>query len=943
VTGALLGVLFSWGNGAQAALETVAEDPGGYTFRLRAPEPEAAAVEEADGRRLVALKVPGWPTTAVPGRPQVPYLGAMIPVPEGVGLGVEILEDRWQDQMLGRVLPAPGPEPDLGTLEGLRGSRYVEDAAAYGVDGLEPQTLVRVEPAGVARDRRLARVEVFPLQYNAARGLLRHHTDLVFRVRFLPGAGPPPTRDLGRVQGARDQGRGDIVPFPSVKVLVERDGIHTVRGRQLRRAGVPIEAIHPSTYRLSVSGQEVPIHVPAQERGATRLRKKDFIVFFGERNRSEYSRTNVYWLTWGGTAGLRMERVDGAPQDGTPEAQAVLRVRRHEKDFYYWYSMPNGATGEPRSDSWFWWKLYAGGGSFPPRAEGEFTMSLERLSQGGEEARLRIALKDRDNPGEHHTAVYVNGHLVDDRQWDPADCPEGECVLDLAFPQAVLGDGDNVLTVHSLNADPAVRSILYLNWFETETWHEPVAVGGALGFSYPAAGRRVFRLAGFGRRNGKALLALDVTDPKAPKIFFNGASRRSPAKGQGVAFLFEDELDRPKRYEVAKPASAATPALVRYDGPVLTSPGRGADYILIVPEAFEEAVAPLAAHRSAPPNALRVFTARLQDVYDEFGFGLKDPRAIRDFLEHAYNNWSPPSPLFVLLVGDANIDYLQNSNADNPYQPVTDLRQDWVPTWIARSLHMGDTPSDNAYVCVTRDAGGVYDPLPDMIIGRIPARTARELEAVVAKILAFEANSPAAPWSKELLFVADQTFEPITDGLIADLVPAAYTAHTLYLSSYTAEQCNNTQCDAGRDALQQQIAQGRSLAVYVGHGNYYNWAGEMILRNEDVGSLQNQDRLSLFLTFTCLNGYYAWWHDECLAEKLILQPQRGGIAAFSPTQMGLVEDHEVLARDLLDALFVQGRSVLGLAVWEAKLKSPLLENLAFYTLLGDPALRLPFP
>ncbi len=35
----------------------------------------------------------------------------------------------------------------------------------------------------------------------------------------------------------------------------------------------------------------------------------------------------------------------------------------------------------------------------------------------------------------------------------------------------------------------------------------------------------------------------------------------------------------------------------------------------------------------------------VQDVYDEFGYGIIDPDAIHDFLAYAYSNWESPARL----------------------------------------------------------------------------------------------------------------------------------------------------------------------------------------------------------------------------------------------------------------------------------------------------------
>jgi len=56
----------------------------------------------------------------------------------------------------------------------------------------------------------------------------------------------------------------------------------------------------------------------------------------------------------------------------------------------------------------------------------------------------------------------------------------------------------------------------------------------------------------------------------------------------------------------------------------------------------------------------------VQDLYDEFSFGVKNPQALKDFFRRAQVSWQGP-PKFVLLVGDASFDhrdYLGLGNVD---------------------------------------------------------------------------------------------------------------------------------------------------------------------------------------------------------------------------------------------------------------------------------------
>ena len=59
-------------------------------------------------------------------------------------------------------------------------------------------------------------------------------------------------------------------------------------------------------------------------------------------------------------------------------------------------------------------------------------------------------------------------------------------------------------------------------------------------------------------------------------------------------------------------------------------------------------------------QGLRTAVVDVEDIFDEFGYGLVTPQAIKDFITYAYENWQSPAPQYVLLVGDTTYDYKDN-------------------------------------------------------------------------------------------------------------------------------------------------------------------------------------------------------------------------------------------------------------------------------------------
>jgi len=134
-----------------------------------------------------------------------------------------------------------------------------------------------------------------------------------------------------------------------------------------------------------------------------------------------------------------------------------------------------------------------------------------------------------------------------------------------------------------------------------------------------------------------------------------------------------------------------------------------------------------------------------------------------------------------------------------------------------------------------------------------------------------------------------------------------------------------------------------ALVSYVGHGDQGNWAAEKILSFTDIPSLDPQARLPLVLTMTCSNGNFLHTFDNSLAETLTLTPQRGALAAFSPSGLSLDSAAHAYHRALVTQLENGAHARLGDLVLDAQaeytLSGAFPELLAIYHLFGDPGLR----
>jgi hypothetical protein len=166
----------------------------------------------------------------------------------------------------------------------------------------------------------------------------------------------------------------------------------------------------------------------------------------------------------------------------------------------------------------------------------------------------------------------------------------------------------------------------------------------------------------------------------------------------------------------------------------------------------------------------------VQDIYDEFNFGIVDVHAIRNFLAYTIDNWDP-YPSYVLLFGDGHFNPKgYNLSKYNAWE------ESYIPPYLAPvDPDILETAADNRYVTLVGD-----DILPDMMLGRLAVNNTEEASAVVEKIITYETTPPPGDWRQEILAVTDDpddagNFYLISDNLLNCCLPGPFTAEKVIL------------------------------------------------------------------------------------------------------------------------------------------------------------------
>jgi hypothetical protein len=365
--------------------------------------------------------------------------------------------------------------------------------------------------------------------------------------------------------------------------------------------------------------------------------------------------------------------------------------------------------------------------------------------------------------------------------------------------------------------------------------------------------------------------------------------------------------------------------LLNYDSlpkPTVGSQNNGATYVIITHPDFYDAVQGLKTHRQSQGESVTV--VKTDDIYDVFNNGVKSPQAIRSFLENAYATWSP-KPVYVLLVGDANSD---------PDPSLPDL----LPAYYVATLPFGQAPNDGWYAKVHGN-----DNYPDLIIGRIPARSPSEVTTVTNKVKVYERSPPPGEWLQRAVLVADD--EPVFREdmeMIADLLPENIVPTKMYAYDPST-------------SVQDEIGAGALLVAYSGHGSgatKWGWwsGGGRIYEQAQMPNLWNGDKLPFLTVANCRNGHFTEpGLARVMAEEFLLLDNKGGIAVWAPSSYAFPTIDTLMYEALYETLFVDDDLTLGSAATTARIKVHFgdpdlpLAHIETFTYFGDPAVRLNIP
>lgn len=449
------------------------------------------------------------------------------------------------------------------------------------------------------------------------------------------------------------------------------------------------------------------------------------------------------------------------------------------------------------------------------------------------------------------------------------------------------------------------------------------------------------RMASAGAR-GAGAHVWDVTDPRGYYELrvgaASGAWRNERAGVRRYAVWNEaDEMPQPQKVADVKNQNLHASA----DLP---------DMIIVAPDAYLGVAAEIAdIHHNYPLDTLRVATASLDNVLNEFGSGSFDPGAIRRYFKMLYDRGEAAGrPLrYALMIGKGTCD-------NRLLTPVGRSIAYPMPLWTSEnSLNDSQSYSTDDYFGLLSDGDGTRPSVEklNIAVGRIPANNVGEAAVAASKIRQYLYSMPAGNWRSRLLVLADdenqgqhmEQSERLIDNMQKGASGSRMIVDKVYCDAYI--RANSTYPQAKTD-LFSHFADGAGVFAFIGHGSPTALGSKVIIGPLDFRDRFHSRRLPFFYTATC--SFLLWDTDQISkAEEMMFQADGGFIGCIAALRPVYISNNGNLSASFgtaLGAFDADGRvPTIGEIYVNAKNGVNSDSNKLRYVLMCDPALRLSHP
>jgi len=596
------------------------------------------------------------------------------------------------------------------------------------------------------------------------------------------------------------------------------------------------ELLDPRFLELSDEHGPVPIYFYGENDGS--FDPGDYFEFYGKIHLGDtsyyddYSSENVYSLTLKDNFGSRLAVENGGLENSDPDQYIIpvsfqQNVHLEKQNFIEHLAAQFDFTANDyyREDIWFWEKI-----SSPNLKVIPFDLQYpEETTIRSFSAQVSIfgSTYNPNNYNQHNhlASINLNSALIENRSWGG----QTEVIFEneAPIPNSYLLHEENLLYINLPGMPDVLHDQILLDYVDLTYWREYKTDEEKIKFTKPQ--NKPFGLYQFQLENFRSD---EVSVYKLGSSKMENVQVTNNIEGSLFTATFQDMVgsDDIEYFAVAE-TEKKYPISIQPDiNSNLKDPANAANYVIITISDFVDSEGTLLFKQIWEEKGHEVMIVDLQDIFDEFNFGIRSAEAIKDFLAYCYNFWSEPELTHVMLLGDGILD--ERDNSSNREYNLIPFRRVWVQA-------RGAIASDNWLACIIGD-----DPVPDLSIGRINVWLEEQILDVAYKSQHYlEEENYDDLWHSRVSLAAggnpsEGTFFAQQSERVRNLwIPDRYNVNRIYCNTEDMpdEYHGNT------TSLINDINDGILYLQFMGHGGGYVWADYNLLNKADIATFNNEN------------------------------------------------------------------------------------------------------
>jgi hypothetical protein len=893
-----------------------------------------------------------------PGDPWIPEFKVLTGIPFSSKPTIKILEQKQSTLKNKFIIPYPEEDPAF-----VKQDFEKINVEVYSKNELYPFTTVSLDENYIVRLANVLPIIVAPYQFNPVTRDLVFNSKVVVRVDFNEKSNvnfvnqsdamtsefletsvinPEVARSFeGKIiQGDSPSLQNDYWYNPTknyFKIYVKEKNIYRLTFEELIASGVQLGS-NTSINKLEMFNNGLPVPIEVFDVNDDSLfNSGDYLQFVGFPPNATpyctmniYNLSNVYWFSYqSDSSGVNYHLTPWFVGNYTRSYFSNLTTIHMEKDSLY---ERLGYAGNDLRDVWFWDKA-SSRNQQPYYVFNQYFESFPGwFFPDSHYVRLKVAMQGMSTTSfcteDHKADIKINEREVGSISWEG----QNNIVFNKRFyasPDSIPIYPGNQLKVE-VRGDvcTAIDDEIRINWIEFEYWRGNSAFGKYYNF-------KNYDLSGINR------YAIFDWEGNDMRIYVPSKNKMMYLPDPGSFQQFVDTMTTSTEYFlVASDYFTSVDSIVADTPSDLRNVSNGCDYIIITHNKFTGIADQLAAFRQNNfpdeniPNP-RICVVDVQQIYDEYSFGLLEPKALQEFVKYAFENWVSPAPSYVVLLGDMSYDYRALLSTSRP---------SFIPSIPYYSQQYGQAASDNLIVAV---AGP--DVAPDLAIGRLSIETVAEGEILLQKLTDYP-DDASKPWKQNVLLLASGLSLPdelqfgFNDASLflgnTYVIPQGFSAS--YVFRYPSKPEHEPYQGEG-PKIREEINKGAALVNYYGHGGGYQW--DLVFTNDDIFLLENGGRLPLVLSVTCYTAHFD--NQDVFGEQFNKVPGKGSIAFYGSSGLTFWGVGTYINREFFSEMFTSRNYIVGKAIMNSKNRVPssglYATQINLLTYLGDPVLKLTLP